>query len=59
MNRELFDELADAADEMKAVMEGQQQPSRVFHLPEVSLANADARFAGVCKDGRPGSPYAA
>jgi hypothetical protein len=47
MEQELFDELADSVKEMKAVMRGEQKPSRVFHLPDESRGQTEARFA-VC-----------
>ena len=47
MKRELFDELVDSVKEMKAVMRGEQEPSRVFHSSEEPSGKGGTSFA-VC-----------
>ena len=47
MGKRLFDDLLESVHEMKAIMRGEKEPSRVFHVPDEPRAKSETRFA-VC-----------
>src|SRR6267378_262635 len=47
MGKRLFDDLLESVQEMKAIMRGEKEPSRVLHFPDEPQTKTESRFA-VC-----------
>ena len=47
MGKRLFDDLLESVQEMKAIMRGEKEPSRVFRFPNEPRTRGETRFA-VC-----------